>query len=544
MAPATIDPEPLPWQSTVQRKKQQQSDAIAKALAGLKSDPDLKNVDIGSLSDAINAANLIAKGQLTCKAVVQALIQRAIQVHEQTNCLTEIAFQDALQQAGDLDDYLANNKKPLGPLHGVVVTLKDQFNIKGHDTTMGYVGRSFDPARNDAVLVKMLKSLGAIVLAKSNLPQSIMWCETENPLWGLTTNPMNKNYTPGGSTGGEAVLLAGGACMLGWGTDIGGSIRIPSHMMGLYGFKPSSARLPYGGVPVSTDGQEHVPSSIGPMARSLDMIKFTMNSLIDSKPWENDARCAPLPWRGEMYEEVKSRPLVIGVLMDDGVVRPHPPITRVLREAIEALKLECHEIVEWNTDLHEQCIRTMDLFYTADGGEDIRQDVSKAGEPFIPHVQRLVNRGKAISVYEYWKLNKKKWELQQGYLEKWNSIQSASGKRVDVLLMPPMPHTAVPHGGCGWVGYTKVWNLLDYTALVIPGSRMKVEDVDVPFEYPVRGPEDEWSKGLWNKNKKEMGEMELPIGLQIVGRKLDEEKVLGAAEVIDRVVKTALKRKN
>lgn len=69
------------------------------------------------------------------------------------------------------------------------------------------------------------------------------WCETDNPLWGLTTNPMDKNYTPGGSTGGEAALLASEATMLGWGTDIGGSIRIPSHMMGLYGFKPSVGHL-------------------------------------------------------------------------------------------------------------------------------------------------------------------------------------------------------------------------------------------------------------------------------------------------------------
>ncbi|KAM0545014.1 hypothetical protein ACHAPJ_011524 [Fusarium lateritium] len=539
MAPATIDPEPLPWQSTVQRKKQQQSNILAKALLEVQD----KALGIDSLTDAIKAAELIAQGQLTCTSVVQSLIKRAVQVHDQTNCLTEVAFENALQQAKELDDYFADNKEPIGPLHGVVITLKDQFNIKGYDSTMGYVGRSFNPAQDDAVLVKMLKSLGAIVLAKSNLPQSIMWCETENPLWGLTTNPTHKDYTPGGSTGGEAVLLASGASMLGWGTDVGGSIRIPSHMMGIYGLKPSSARLPYGGVPVSTEGQEHVPSSIGPMARRLDVIKLAMSSVIKSKPWESDARCAPLPWRDEMFQEMQSRPLVIGVLMDDGVVRPHPPITRALRDAVEALKREGHEIIEWNTDLHEQCIRTMDQFYTVDGGEDIRQDVSKGGEPFIPHVKRLVNRGKAISVYEYWGLNKRKWQLQQAYLEKWNSIRSpTTGRKADILLMPPMPHTAVRHGGCGWVGYTKVWNVLDYTAMVIPGGRVKAEDLDIPFSDPARGPEDQWNQGLWNKDKAEMASLKLPIGLQIVGRKLEEEKVIGAAEVIDGVVKAMLEK--
>lgn len=88
--------------------------------------------------------------------------------------LTEVAFQDALVQAAKLDDFFAVEKKPFGPLHGVVMTLKDQFDIKGYDTTLGYVGRAFSPAKDDAVLVKMLHSLGAIVLAKSNVPQSIL----------------------------------------------------------------------------------------------------------------------------------------------------------------------------------------------------------------------------------------------------------------------------------------------------------------------------------------------------------------------------------
>lgn len=150
-----------------------------------------------------------------------------------------MCFSDALSRAKALDQHLAQHHRPYGPLHGIPTTLKDQFNVAGWDTTLGYVGRARQPAHDDAALVKMLRSLGAVVLAKTNLPQSIMWCETENPLWGLTTNPVDAAYTPGGSTGGEAALIACGASVLGWGTDIGGSIRIPSHMMGIYGLKPS-----------------------------------------------------------------------------------------------------------------------------------------------------------------------------------------------------------------------------------------------------------------------------------------------------------------
>lgn len=475
--------------------------------------------------------------------------------------LTEVCFKDALEAAKTLDQHLAEHHEPIGPLHGVVTTLKDQFNVKGYDTTLGYVGRAFDPAEEDATVVKMLKSLGAVVVAKTNLPQSIMWCETDNPLWGLTTNPYNHDYTPGGSTGGEAVLIAGGASMLGMGTDIGGSIRIPSHMMGIYGFKPSvslvdphtplpicigyfanesfiqSARLPYNGVPVSTEGQEHVPSSVGPMARSLSMIQLAMKSLIDAKPWQLDSRCAPIPWREDLYRDVTSRPLVIGVLRDDGVARPHPPISRVLDEAVEALRRAGHTVIEWNADLHPECIQVLDEFYTADGGEDIRTAIAAGGEPFIPHVEKLVNRGKAISVFEYWNLNRRKWALQQAYLEKWNSIRTSDGRIVDALLTPPMPHTAVPHKGCRWVGYTKIWNVLDYTALVIPGGSAREEDLRAPWDFEPRGEVDEWSLSLWKDNRDEMARLKLPVGLQIVGRKLEEEKVLGIGKVVEDLLR-------
>ncbi|KAH6867579.1 amidase signature domain-containing protein [Thelonectria olida] len=529
-----------PWQEIVRRKKSLQADLLAAGLTSLDeatvtSDSD---IDVTSISNARRFIDLILQGDLTCKSATKAFIKSALKTHEQTNCLTEVVFQDALVQAAKLDDFFAVEKKPFGPLHGVVMTLKDQFDIKGYDTTLGYVGRAFSPAKDDAVLVKMLHSLGAIVLAKSNVPQSILWSETDNPLWGLTTNPLHKGYTPGGSTGGEAALLACGSSLLGWGTDIGGSIRIPAHMLGLYGLKPSSMRLPYRGVPVSTEGQEHVPSSAGPMARDLDTIHLAMTSLTDSEPWEHDARCATLPWREDLYKEVQARPLVIGVLTDDNVVRPHPPISRVLQEAVKALRSEGHEILEWNADLHTECIDTMDLFYTADGGEDIRRDVLKAGEPLIPHVEKLINRGKPISVYEYWQLNRRKWDLQQAYLEKWNSIRSPiSGRKADIVLMPPVPHTSVPHRTFRWVGYTKVWNLLDYTALVIPGGVVENDDLEAPWEFDPRCPVDEDIKSLWEDHKAEMASLKLPVGLQLIGRKLEEEKVLGAAKIVDNVVR-------
>jgi amidase len=172
-----------------------------------------------------------------------------------------------------------------------------------------------------------------------------------------------------------------------------------------------------------------------------------------------------------------------------------------------------------------------------DGGKDIRSAIEEGGEPFIPRVEELINAGDPISVHEYWQLNKRKWALQQAYADKWNSLRSPkTGRQVDVVLMPPMPHSAVPHRKCRWVGYTKIWNLLDYPALVIPGGRVCQDDVAAPFEEGPRGELDEWNQKLWESHKNEMASLELPIGLQLICRRMEEEKLLAVGQVLDRLL--------
>jgi amidase len=210
----------------------------------------------------------------------------------------------------------------------------------------------------------------------------------------------------------------------------------------------------------------------------------------------------------------------------------------VLKSAVEALKIAGHDLIEWDSSLHAECIAVMDAFYSADGGMDIRIDVAAGGEPFIPHVERLVNRGEAISVYDYWQLNRKKWALQQAYLEKWHQIRSpVTGRTVDIVIMPPMPHSSVPHSGCKWVGYTKIWNLVDYPALVLPGGKIEQQDKVAAWDFEARNEMDEWNADLWRKNKDDMIDLGLPIGIQIISRKLEEEKVLAAGKILDDLLR-------
>lgn len=226
----------IDWQSVVAAKREQQEHLLH---SWLHERPSPEEDAVTNISDAATLARKIASRDFTAVYVTTAYIKRAVAAHQQTNCLTEICFLRALKRAEYLDDYLARYGKPIGPLHGVPFTVKDQFNLQNLDTTLGYVGRANKPATEDAVFVQILERLGAIVLAKTNLPQTIMWCETDNPLWGLTVNPKNSALTPGGSTGGEGALLALHGSLIGLGTDIGGSVRIPAHINGLYALKPS-----------------------------------------------------------------------------------------------------------------------------------------------------------------------------------------------------------------------------------------------------------------------------------------------------------------
>ncbi|KAM0491415.1 hypothetical protein ACHAP8_010682 [Fusarium lateritium] len=291
--------------------------------------------------------------------------------------------------------------------------------------------------------------------------------------------------------------------------------------------------MTYRGVEVTVDGQQHIPSSVGPMARSMSSLVLVTKLAIEAEPWTTDPQLPPLPWKETVFQTFFERPLVIGALLDDGLVKVHPPIERVFRQLVDNLKTAGHEVVEWDASLHTEFIDLMDKYYTSDGGEHIRIAVSDGGEPFVPQIQALVDRGKPISVYSYWQLNKRKVAAQNAYHDMWNSIRSPSGKMVDVLLVPTMPHTAVPHGSCRWTGYTKVFNFLDYTALAFPAGKAN-KDLDDKYnvKHEPRNETDAWNWGLYDGLKMEGRD----VGLQLVGRRFEEEKVLGVMTQIEKLL--------
>ncbi|KAH8664600.1 amidase signature domain-containing protein, partial [Xylariales sp. PMI_506] len=146
------------WQDVVARKRKAQAEAIASYQA---SNSDISvNTTLVDQPQTDGLVKTLLSGEVSAEAVARAYIARAIEAHQKTNCLTEVLFQTAVEDAQALDSALSQPGYAAGPLHGVPMTLKDQFDVKDFDSTIGYVGRALQPASEDAAIVKMLRSLG------------------------------------------------------------------------------------------------------------------------------------------------------------------------------------------------------------------------------------------------------------------------------------------------------------------------------------------------------------------------------------------------
>lgn len=274
----------------------------------------------------------------------------------------EVFFDAAIEDAKCLDAYYAEHKKPVGPLHGLPVSLKDQLHIKGVETTMGYIGwigtfqgKKDDPRRKvfESELVRELRALGAVLYCKTSVPVTLMTGETANHIIEYTWNPRNRYLSCGGSSGGEGALIALKGSPGGFGTDIGGSIRFPSAWNYLYGIRPSSGRIPYQGAANSMDGQNSILSVLGPIAPTARAVKLLFKSVLSQQPWYHDPLVVDMPWRESIEEETRAlieksivgpSPLTFGIVRNDGTFQPHPPIVRGLAMVEQTLKRLGHKV--------------------------------------------------------------------------------------------------------------------------------------------------------------------------------------------------------
>lgn len=220
--------------------------------------------------DGTEIAKLIREKQISSVEVTQTFITHIKQVNPQLNAVVEERFSLALEEAAEKDAKINQVNFARQPLYGVPISVKESFHVIGMKTTAGLFHRKDVIKNRDAEVVRKLKKAGAIVLCKTNTPPLCFCHETENKLYGRTNNGWNHKRSASGSSGGEAALISVGGSPLGISSDIGGSIRFPSHFNGVIGFKPGMFQ-------VSSDG--HIPadnipiksrmSSIGPIGKSV-----------------------------------------------------------------------------------------------------------------------------------------------------------------------------------------------------------------------------------------------------------------------------------
>ena len=244
-----------------------------------------------AFASATEVAKAILDRRITSVDLTTYILERIEGLNPSINAIVTLTKNEALTAAGEADKALSRGEI-MGPLHGVPITIKDCLEVAGVRTTAGNPSLSDHVPETDADIVSRLKGAGAIILGKTNVPIMAGDWQSYNRIFGTTNNPWDHKRTPGGSTGGGAAAVAAGLSYLSLGSDIGGSIRIPSNFCGLYGHKPTINVLPLKG---------HIPRSsykpllpvAGPLARNAKDLKLVLEVM--GGPDEEEAKA--YSWR-------------------------------------------------------------------------------------------------------------------------------------------------------------------------------------------------------------------------------------------------------
>ncbi|XP_058260112.1 fatty-acid amide hydrolase 1 isoform X2 [Hemibagrus wyckioides] len=377
----------------------------------------------------------IRDGSLQSDVVLHAYIEKALEVNSKLNCGTAF-LTESLKQLEDIETHKD------GLLYGIPISIKENIDYKGYDSTCGVSGMVNSPAAQDSVVVKVLKRQGAIPFIKTNVPQALYNYECSNPIYGTTVNPHNLQKTCGGSTGGEAALIGGGGSILGLGSDIGGSLRIPAAFCGVCALKPTANRISLLGMNSCVKGMKSVLSSVGPMARDVNSLALCMRALLNKDMFTLDPTIPPLPFKQEVYES--SERLRIGYYDNDGYMQPSPGMSRALQEA--------------------------------------RAFLEQAGHKH-PHIASVLDCTCGLSsVADLWKQQNVAENYIHEFIEEWEKLQ------LDVVICPILgPAIDFTYSGLtsitSGMSYAALYNLLNFPAGVVPITTVTAEDEDQLRHY-------------------------------------------------------------
>jgi fatty acid amide hydrolase len=502
--------------------------------------------------DATALLAALRRGELSSVDIVEALIARRAAVDGQIGAFVVKLDAQARAEARAADEARARGGE-LGPLHGLPLTIKDNIDVRGTDSTLGLRSRMMKPAASDAVVVGELRKAGAIVLGKTNVPQLLLVQESDNAVFGVTRNPFHPERSPGGSSGGEAAALASGQTPLGIGTDIGGSIRIPAHFCGVCGLKPTVDRWSTRGMRGGIDGQEIVRAQMGPMARTVRDLALLMTTLDPRRQWRADPAVPPLPV--EDPAAVRLGGLRIGVCEDDGYLTPAPAIQRAVRRAAAVLADAGATIVPYQPPDPQELIYLWLAAISSDGGATLRQQL--AADPvcrqlrpmmygaLLPTPARLVlarvlsARGEERqarllrsigekAVADLWRLTAQRTALRRKEFDAWD----AHG--LDAVLLPPHVLPAMPLGTSGDLTLTLTYMFryvfLNFPAGVVPVTRVRPEETSWAGPAPLDGLSRRCAEVV-------AGSAGLPVGVQVAARPYREDLALAVMAAIEAGVR-------
>jgi amidase len=276
-------------------------------------------------------ARAIRSKQVSSVEVVRAHLEHIHTVNPRLNAVVFATAESAVKEARSADRH-NKRKAVLGPLHGVPFTVKDIFDTAGLPTTAGLRMMRNKISDRDATAVARMRRAGAILIAKTNCPPGGVGEESWNSVHGGTRNPYDINRTPGGSSSGEASIIAAAGSPIGLGSDSGGSIRMPAHYCGIAALKPTAGLIPVTGAYSLPGGLSDPRSQVGPMARYVSDLALALHVLVGPDGVDSGIVPVPLPKRTPRLEGLR-----VAWYADDGMAKPTAAVASTVRAAAKVL---------------------------------------------------------------------------------------------------------------------------------------------------------------------------------------------------------------
>jgi len=477
------------------------------------------------------------------------------------NAVTEELYQEAFDENLKKREKYQTTKTPLAH---TPISIKDCIGVKGCLMTGGIAVRSHPKhiSEADSVLAKILRESGCHILARGNVSQCMMLPESHNNVWGLTRNPWDLSRTPGGSSGGDAALVSTGCVPLGVGTDVGGSVRIPAAFCGLSGFKPTTGRISKRGCMAPRPNDRHglgevIPSTPGPIGRSVDCCKRFMETIWDGRMFELDKGVAPITWKEEEYSS--TRKLKIAYFTSDGWFEPCSAARRATIEAADALRARGHEVKE--IPFPGDGCQTYQLYVALVAAEGNMRGFTEGcdGEELLPEYNVLkaaanipnflrpivsafldrrrgslvkASRSGGLSVYKFWQLLADVTSLKKTWAE------TVENYGIDAIIHPTLPLPALKCGASkdltGAFSYTLLANLILWPSGTVPVTTVKRGEDKYPLEDLPPFQRDFWAKKAGETMEGSCG---MPMSVAVLTPPMRDELCLRVMREIEEEVK-------